>query len=98
MSNEKLHIFNSLDLFTLLPFEREDPKIIPIEKFIKSSESEFKSNKRIDIYVHVPWCHKICNYCYCNKTLYNAEAINKYLQKIEEVCKLYFEQYKKLSI
>lgn len=36
------------------------------------------------IYIHVPFCNKICSYCDFPKVLYNKKYINKYLDCLKE--------------
>lgn len=36
------------------------------------------------IYIHVPFCNKICSYCDFPKVLYNKKYINKYLECLKE--------------
>ena len=38
----------------------------------------------LGVYIHVPFCNKICNYCDFCKILYNSEYVSKYLDKLEE--------------
>ena len=36
------------------------------------------------LYIHIPFCDKICSYCDFCKILYNKNIINKYLDSLEE--------------
>ena len=36
------------------------------------------------VYVHIPFCHKICNYCDFCKILYDSRYVNKYLDSLEK--------------
>ena len=38
----------------------------------------------LGVYVHIPFCNKICNYCDFCKILYNSKYVDKYLDKLEE--------------
>ena len=38
----------------------------------------------LGVYIHIPFCNKICNYCDFCKILYNSEYVSKYLDKLEE--------------
>ena len=38
----------------------------------------------LGIYIHIPFCKRICNYCDFCKILYNKEYIDKYLDSLEK--------------
>lgn len=39
------------------------------------------------VYIHIPFCEKICSYCDFCKVLYNKELVDKYLNSLEEEIK-----------
>lgn len=39
------------------------------------------------IYIHIPFCRKICTYCDFCKAFYNKEYVNKYLDSLEQEIK-----------
>ena len=41
----------------------------------------------MSIYIHIPFCNYICNYCDFCKLLYNEEYVNKYLDSLENEIK-----------
>ena len=41
----------------------------------------------LGMYVHIPFCKRICNYCDFCKILYNHKYIDKYLDKLEDEIK-----------
>lgn len=45
----------------------------------------------LGVYIHIPFCNKICNYCDFCKMLYNQEYVKKYLDKLKDEIK---ERYK----
>ena len=38
----------------------------------------------LGIYIHIPFCKRICNYCDFCKILYNKEYVSKYLDSLEK--------------
>ena len=36
------------------------------------------------IYIHIPFCDKICSYCDFCKVLYNSNLVDKYLDNLEK--------------
>ena len=41
----------------------------------------------LGVYIHIPFCNKICNYCDFCKILYDSDYVSKYLDKLEEEIK-----------
>ena len=41
----------------------------------------------LSVYIHIPFCNKICNYCDFCKILYNSDYVSKYLDKLEDEIK-----------
>ena len=39
------------------------------------------------VYIHIPFCEKICSYCDFCKVLYNRQLVDKYLDSLEEEIK-----------
>ena len=39
------------------------------------------------VYIHIPFCNKICSYCDFCKLLYNEKFIDKYLESLEKEIK-----------
>ena len=52
------------------------------------------------VYIHIPFCEKICSYCDFCKVLYNEKLVDKYLDSLEsEIKKRYLgEKIKTLYI
>lgn len=47
----------------------------------------------MSIYIHIPFCDKICSYCDFCKVLYNPSLVDKYLNNLEiEINKRYLEE------
>ena len=41
----------------------------------------------LGVYIHIPFCHKICNYCDFCKIIYNKNYVSKYLDKLDSEIK-----------
>lgn len=54
--------------------------------FLKSDYFDIKNqNNKINLYIHIPFCTKICSYCNCFKTLLKKEKeIDVYLEYLEK--------------
>jgi len=53
-------------------------KIRPYE-FIKTHEIEYRPRlKELGLYIHIPFCKQICNFCPYNKILYDKQLANEY--------------------
>ena len=54
----------------------------------------------LGVYIHIPFCNKICNYCDFCKVIYNKKYVDKYLDNLElEIKKRYkFETVKTIYI
>ena len=54
-------------------------KISPY-RFVKTKEIRYvpKINK-IGLYIHIPFCKKICNFCPYNKILYDKKIAKEYI-------------------
>ncbi|HRW62947.1 MAG TPA: coproporphyrinogen III oxidase, partial [Bacteroidales bacterium] len=48
-------------------------------------QSNQNGDKHIAIYIHIPFCSKICFYCGCNAcSIKNEESIQKYFQSLHK--------------
>lgn len=41
-------------------------------------------NQLIDFYIHIPFCYKLCTYCFYYKELVDTKKVEKYLNYLEE--------------
>ena len=45
----------------------------------------------MSVYIHIPFCKKICKYCDFCKIFYNEELVDKYLNTLEKEIKTYYK-------
>ena len=66
--------------------------------WIKSLEA-FNVDDGVDLYIHIPYCHKLCWYCGCNRSISrNQEKIKEYLMSVLEEWEIYRRQFKGIKI
>ena len=60
---------------------------------------DLTSTQKLSLYIHIPFCHKLCYYCGCNKivTRHNAKA-DEYIDYLEREIDLRSQQFSKRSI
>ncbi|WP_391116115.1 radical SAM family heme chaperone HemW [Psychrobacillus sp. L3] len=46
------------------------------------------------VYIHIPFCHQICNYCDFNKFFFHNQPVDEYIESLGREMELYTEQYK----
>jgi oxygen-independent coproporphyrinogen-3 oxidase len=52
-------------------------------------DSAMESQKHIAVYIHIPFCEKVCSFCPFNKYLMVEEKVNKYLNALYDEMDLY---------
>ncbi|WP_010303425.1 radical SAM family heme chaperone HemW [Kurthia senegalensis] len=45
------------------------------------------------IYIHIPFCHQICNYCDFNKVFFKNQPVDEYIEAIGQEMRLVTEKY-----
>ncbi|WP_391201995.1 radical SAM family heme chaperone HemW [Psychrobacillus sp. L4] len=50
------------------------------------------------VYIHIPFCHQICNYCDFNKFFFHNQPVDEYIESLGREMELYTEQYKNKPI
>ncbi len=68
-------------------------------KFIKTQEIEYKPRiKQIGLYIHIPFCKKICNFCPYNKILYDKKLADEYVGGLINELRLLKDKFQKNEI
>jgi coproporphyrinogen III oxidase-like Fe-S oxidoreductase len=50
-----------------------------------------QERKTTTLYIHIPFCDKICNYCNCfKKKLLLSEEIDRYIEYLEQEARIYY--------
>lgn len=50
------------------------------------------------VYIHIPFCHQICNYCDFNKFFFHNQPVDEYIESLGKEMKMYEKQLKKSMI
>lgn len=48
------------------------------------------------VYIHIPFCHQICNYCDFNKVYFKNQPVDEYIEVLGEEMRMAVERYGKL--
>lgn len=49
------------------------------------------------VYIHIPFCHQICNYCDFNKVFFKNQPVDEYIEALGMEMKLWSEDKKAFS-
>ncbi|MGI6087853.1 MAG: coproporphyrinogen-III oxidase family protein [Kiritimatiellia bacterium] len=66
--------------------------------FLKAKDIELFSLKKIDLYIHIPFCKNMCPYCPYNRIAYNKELVQPYLDGILNEINFYHEKFGKIEV
>lgn len=44
------------------------------------------------VYIHIPFCHQICNYCDFNKVFFKNQPVDEYIESLGEELRLYAQE------
>ncbi|MBC7714720.1 MAG: oxygen-independent coproporphyrinogen III oxidase [Rhizobacter sp.] len=66
-------------------------KNAPVEtSWISHLKESYKESEGLDLYVHVPYCEKLCYYCGCNRVVTkNHNVEDSYIELIQKEWKIY---------
>ncbi len=90
--NELILKYNKqIPRYTSFPTVPEWKKNLNHEQWLVELKKE-DFTKPVSVYIHIPFCYKICSFCACNKVLLeNPEYITKYLKALEKEIAYYKE-------
>ena len=88
--NELILKYNKqIPRYTSFPTVPEWKKNLNHEEWLEGLKSEYTTTP-VSVYIHIPFCYKICSFCACNKVLLeNPEYITKYLKALEREIVIY---------
>jgi len=73
-------------------------RIWPYE-FTKTQKIEYKPRiKQVGLYIHIPFCKKICNFCPYNKILYDKKLSEKYIEALINELRLLKDKFQSNEI
>ena len=74
-----------------------DKEFLSLHEWIESVDRGVK-NSDVSVYIHVPFCKKLCSFCACNKIVTNKEGVAKrYLRFLEQEILLYTNRFGKIN-
>jgi oxygen-independent coproporphyrinogen-3 oxidase len=70
------------------------------QKFVFTNREniEFSSLKKIDLYIHIPFCKNICPYCPYNRIAYDKNLVTPYVEAILNEINQYYLKFGKIEI
>ncbi len=73
-------------------------KIAPNESsWLSRLSSQFAKNNEISLYIHLPFCEKLCTYCGCNKRITTNHAVEEpYVDAVIKEWKIYLTNLPKI--
>src|SRR5690554_6055193 len=61
-------------------------------KLFKKAYDSFGQNEGISLYIHLPYCEKLCTYCGCNKRITKNHAVElPYIETVLKEWRLYLD-------
>ena len=74
---------------TVPHWQKEKPRE---ENWIHCVQKSFPENRAISLYIHLPFCERLCTYCGCNKRITKRHEVElPYLQAVLKEWKLYLD-------
>ena len=73
---------------------------ISLERYFNSKFSDISNaNNKLNLYIHIPFCTRICSYCNCFKKLMDQKGeIDTYIEYLRKEARLVYEANNKQKI
>jgi oxygen-independent coproporphyrinogen-3 oxidase len=86
--------------YPTVPFwGNEQPKVNDWLKVVKKTFDESNVTKGISVYIHLPYCEKLCTYCACTKVITRNHALeDQYIDALLEEWQIYLDTFKEQPI
>lgn len=82
--------------FPALPFWKND---LSTEKWLEHIELSLEQQGHADLYIHIPFCQKLCWYCGCNRIITkNTERSQEYIQSLINEWKFYTQNIDNIKL
>ena len=66
--------------------------------FVKKEKIKIPALKKIDLYIHIPFCKNMCPYCPYNRIAYDKKLVQPYLEAILNEIDLYYKKFGRIEI
>lgn len=81
-------------MFLYKLFSKIKPASFSTEGYETFKEENFLKKRPIGIYVHIPFCERLCSYCGFNRYVYEKSMFEKYLNALTKEIGMYREKTK----
>jgi menaquinone C8-methyltransferase len=74
---------------------REGKKFLQLQESIDDSALTsriLRPNEQLSLYIHIPFCHKLCPFCCFNRYLFKEDRAREYFQSLKKELDLYIEK------
>jgi len=76
--------------YPTVPYWQENPSTQ--KEWINRVQSAFENEKEISLYIHLPYCEKLCTYCGCNKRITKRHEVEMpYINSVLKEWKMYLD-------
>lgn len=78
--------------YPTVPFWENNLTAIKWTDCVQKAYQDFGRDEGISLYIHLPYCEKLCTYCGCNKRITTNHAVEiPYIESVLQEWKLYLE-------
>jgi coproporphyrinogen III oxidase-like Fe-S oxidoreductase len=74
---------------------REGKKFLKLKENVDDSEVTSKmlrNNEKLSLYIHIPFCRKLCPFCCFNRYLFNEEKARLYFKSLKKELDIYIQR------